>query len=178
MKLIIFGPPGSGKGTQAKIISEKLNLKHISTGQIFREYFKNNNSFEAYNKEDYDKGVLAPDRVINSLIKNLLPKNNYLLDGYPRTLKQAEFFDSISNIDKVIALDVPFHTLKLRLLKRAELEGRTDDNEEVIKNRYKIYREQTEVLLKHYKEKVILIEGDRKVDEISKDIFEILENEN
>ncbi len=180
MKLIIFGPPGSGKGTQAKLLAKDLNLKHISTGEIFREEYKNKTKLglEAYEKY-WGKGNLVPDDITINILKNKLKniKDGFILDGFPRTIKQAEELDKFCNIDKVIVLDVPYHTLKARLLKRAKIEGRSDDTLEIIKKRFKSYRELTAPLLKYYKNKIILADGDNKAENIEKDILKILKHD-
>lgn len=180
MKLIIFGAPGAGKGTQAKILAKDLNLKHISTGEIFREEYKNKTKLglEAYEKY-WGKGNLVPDDITTKLVENTLKvvKDDFILDGFPRTIKQAEELSKICKINHVLVLDVPFHILKSRLLNRAKIEGRSDDTPETIKNRFKVYREQTAPLLKYYKDKIILIDGDNKAEDIKKDILKILKND-
>ena len=174
MRIIVFGPPGSGKGTQAATLAGILNLKHINTGKVLRDYFKDHESFKGYTKAEHERGILCSDEIVNEIVTKSLTKENYVLDGYPRTLNQAKFLDSISKVDRVIVLDVPYHTIKSRILKRSKVEGRLDDNEETIKERFKIYREQTEPLLKYYKDKIVLIDGDRNQEEITKDILENL----
>ena len=181
MKLIIFGAPGAGKGTQAKILAERLKLRHISTGEIFREELKNKTKLGIKAYENYwGKGVLVPDDVTIKILKNAIKniKDGFILDGFPRTIEQAKALDKITKIDSVIVLDVPYHTLKSRLLKRAEIEGRSDDTPETIEKRFKVYREQTAPLVKHYKDKIILIEGDRNPEEIEREIVGILKNAN
>lgn len=176
MRLIILGPPGSGKGTQAKILSEELRLKHLSSGDLLRKEVSKKTVLGNKIKKYLDKGNLIPDKLMDGFIKRILPKDNFLIDGYPRRLKEAEFLDSISNIDKIIFLDVPFHTIKSRLLKRAKIEGRSDDTPETIKHRFKVYREETQPLLKYYKNKIVLVDGDRTPEDIEKDIIKLLKN--
>lgn len=179
MKLIIFGPPGSGKGTQAKLLCKDFKVKHISTGEIFRyEYNKKTKlGIEAHDKY-WEKGNLCPDEITNKIIIKNLPKDNYLLDGYPRTIEQGKFLDKYNKPNFVIVLDVPYHILKARLLNRAKIEGRSDDNLETIKERFKVHRKQTQQLLNYYKDRIILINGDRKIEEIEKDIIENIKNAN
>ena len=174
MKLIILGAPGSGKGTQAKLLAKDLKLKHISTGDLFREEYKKETKLGIEAHKYWGKGNLVPEDITKDLILKNLPKNNYLLDGYPRTIYQAKFLDENFTPDFIIVLDVPFHTLKFRLLRRAKIEGRSDDTEEIIKERFKVYRKQTSPLLKYYKDKIILVDGDRKIEEIEKELIPIL----
>lgn len=178
MKLIIFGSPGAGKGTQGKILAKDLELKHISTGELFRHEYEKKTKLGLQAYKYLSVGNLCPDKITNKLVINNLPNNNYILDGYPRTLFQAKILDKYNKPNFVIVLDVPFHILKARLLKRASIEGRADDTAETIKERFKVYRNQTQPLLKYYKDRIILVDGDRKVEEIEKDIIKILKNEN
>lgn len=181
MRIIIFGPPGSGKGTQARLLAGDFGLKHISTGEIFRDELKKKTKagIEAYGKY-LSRGNLVPDDLTFEIFKNALQntKDNFILDGFPRTINQAKEADNICKIDYVIVLDVPFHTLKSRLLKRAKIEGRSDDTPETIRKRFKVYREQTAPLLEYYRDKIILIDGDRDADNIEKELIKILKNEN
>ncbi len=174
MKLIIFGPPGSGKGTIATLLKNSLKLQHLSTGEIFREELKRKTRL---GKEAHDKywkqGKLVPDKIVINIVKNKLKKikDNFILDGFPRTKNQAKELDNFSPIDQVIVLDVPYHVLKTRLLRRAKLEGREDDNEETIKERFKVYRQESEPLLKHYKNKILLVDADHTPEETYNFIF-------
>ncbi len=165
MKLLIFGPPGSGKGTQAQLLSKDFKLEHISS-DILREEIKKGTLLGKKIQSYMQKGDLVPDDLMISLVKNNLSKNNFILDGFPRTLKEAKFLDKYNKPDNVIVLDVPFHTLKSRLLKR----NRNDDTPELIKHRFKVYSEQTAPILKFYKDRIILVDGDRKVEEIEEDL--------
>ena len=158
---------------QGKPGEKDLRIKHISTGDILREEIEKNSSVGKKIKKFIEKGELAPID-LNYIIKRIIPKNKYILDGYPRTLEQARFLDNYNPPDFVIVLDVPFHVLKARLLKRAKLEGRSDDTPDTIKERFKVYREQTQPLLKYYKNRAVIIEGDRSVDEIEEEVIDIL----
>ena len=114
MKLIIFGPPGSGKGTQSKLLAKELKLKHISTGEIFRDELKRKTKLGIEVHEKYwGKGKLVPDNVTMKIIKNKIKniKVGFIADGFPRTISQAKELDKFCKIDYVIVLDVPFHTL-------------------------------------------------------------------
>lgn len=182
MRMIFLGPPGAGKGTQAGIISEKLNIIHVSTGEILRSAIKNETELGKQAKSYIDKGELVPDRLVVDIIKDRLSQSDaesgYILDGFPRNLEQAKVLDDIlasmsQKIDHAINVDVPDNELVVRLLERARKEGRTDDNETVIKNRLKVYNESTLPLINYYKEKNILIDidGVGDIDEITNSIL-------
>lgn len=175
MKIIFLGPPGAGKGTQADIISKKYNIKKISTGDILRNEVENNTELGKLAREYMQKGELVPDevmvKIIESNIKNL---ESFILDGFPRTINQAIELDKITSIDKVIYINVPDEEIKKRLINR----GRMDDKLEVIENRIKVYREQTQPLIEYYQGKNILyeIDGVGSIEEITSRIEAILEN--
>ncbi len=174
MKLVFLGPPGAGKGTQAKILSYKLGIPHISTGDIFRENIKNKTELGKKASEFSDKGLLVPDEVTNAMVQERLKRDDcskgYILDGYPRTIPQAKFLDQIQNIDRVVYFYLGDKTTIERMLNRAKDSNRIDDTEEVIKKRIKVYKKQTQPLIEYYKKKGILLEIDAKpsIEEISK----------
>ena len=168
--LILFGPPGSGKGTQSAKVAEKYNLAHISTGDIFRREISNQTPLGIKVKDIISKGELVPDELLIDLLRNAIKQNSdtqgYIFDGFPRTLQQAKDLDKLMSefrmeISKVLVLDVIEEEVVKRLLKRAELEGRSDDTEDVIRNRMQVYRNQTEPLIEYYSEKGLVgtIEG-------------------
>ncbi len=173
MHIIFLGPPGAGKGTQAEIISKKYNIKKISTGDILRSEMENGTELGKLAKRYMEKGELVPDEIMIKIIdihtKNL---ESFILDGFPRTLNQAKELEKITKIDKVIYINVPDEEIKKRLLAR----GRLDDKPEVIENRIKVYREQTQPLIDYYKNKGILFEVDGigTIEEITKRIESIL----
>ncbi|MDH4128878.1 MAG: adenylate kinase [Spirochaetota bacterium] len=178
MKAILLGPPGGGKGTQATFLVEKYSMPHISTGDILRSSVKNKTTLGAKAKSYMDKGELVPDDVIIGIIEECIEKyeckNGFLLDGFPRTIPQAEALDrSLNNIgsaiDHVIHIKVDNSELLKRLLSRAVKEGRSDDNEKTINNRIKVYNEQTSPLIDYYRKKGILrdIDGMGSVEEIT-----------
>lgn len=152
--LIIFGPPGVGKGTQAELIAKKLDLEHISTGEILRRAVTEGTEFGKKAKEIMDKGNLVPDDIMNGIVKDTLKgikKNGFILDGFPRTLAQAKALSEIFkdlNIEnvKVINLSADEDEIVDRLLKR----GRSDDTRETIMNRLKVYYDSTAPVKEYY----------------------------
>ena len=165
--MIFMGPPGAGKGTQAKEICNIYHIPQISTGDILREAIKTGSELGVKAKKYLDAGDLVPDEIVIDIIKERLSESDcskgFILDGFPRTVVQAESLDNLlkkmgKSLDLIINLDVPENELLKRLLKRAEIEGRSDDNEEVIKNRLQNYRSKTFPLLDYYKKQSILSE--------------------
>ena len=187
MKLILFGPPGAGKGTQAKILIEKLNIVQISTGDMLREEVKSESPLGIAAKSIMDKGDLISDEIIMSMIEKRIThpdcKNGFILDGFPRTLKQAVELDNILDrlnlkIDKVIEIYVNEDLLVKRILKRASESKATrgDDNSDILKNRIIVYKKDTLPVLKYYKNlnKLHSIDGMQSVERVSKDIQNLL----
>lgn len=182
LNIILFGPPGSGKGTQSEKIVEKFGLVHLSTGNLLRQEIADKTPLGQAAKKFMDKGQLVPDEVvigmIDSCIENHSDAKGFLLDGFPRTVAQAEALDKLldlkeTSISKMIALEVSEDELVSRLLKRGETSGRSDDtNEEIIRNRLAVYKKDTSQVAEHYKEedKFEIIKGEGSVD----DIFEFL----
>jgi adenylate kinase len=176
--LILFGPPGSGKGTQSEKLIAKYNLKHVSTGDLLRSEIARKTFLGMEAKKFMDKGNLVPDEVVIGMINDALDNNpdvgGFLFDGFPRTAVQAEALDKLLSekdtcIDVMIALDVSEQELIHRLLKRGETSGRADDdNEQVIKARIVEYHKKTAAVADHYKKahKVVLIKGEGSVEEI------------
>jgi len=189
MKLIFLGPPGVGKGTHAEIISKRYEIPRISTGDILREGVKNGSELGLKAKKYMDEGGLVPDDIIISMLRNRLEKddcrNGFILDGFPRTMAQAEALDKITQIDMVINSVASDKTIIERLTTRwtcrkcaaiyntlyvppkkegicdrcgEELYQRDDQKEDVIKNRLKVYNEQTEPLINYYKKKELLVD--------------------
>ena len=163
--MIFMGPPGAGKGTQAAEICEMYKIPQISTGDMLRTAIKNETDLGRKAKKYLDAGDLVPDDIVIGIIQERLAQkdcnNGFLLDGFPRTVTQAESLDEMlgkmqKKLDFVINLDVPEEELLKRLLKRAEIEGRSDDNEEVIKNRLNNYKDKTLPLLDFYKKQSVL----------------------
>lgn len=184
INIVLFGPPGSGKGTQAQHLIEKFNLKQVSTGDLFRFNMKNDTDLGKLAKSYIDKGELVPDQVtIDMLIDDLrkpTDTNGYIFDGFPRTAAQTEALENIvkdelnSKIDICLSLIVDDEILVERLLKRGETSGRTDDsNEEIIRNRIKEYYAKTAEVAELYKQqgKYVEINGVGEIDEISQKLF-------
>ncbi len=180
MRIVLLGAPGSGKGTQAANIVKKYGVEHISTGDLLREEVAQGTELGIEAKKIMDAGNLVSDDIVLGMIKNRIAKNEngFLLDGFPRNINQAELLDELLDelgkpIDKVIHFNVSFDVIKERLLAR----GRSDDNEETINNRRRVYEKETYPLVDHYtiQGKLKTIEGVGNVDDISNEIFEALE---
>ncbi len=178
MRLLIMGPPGAGKGTQAAVIGEHYNIPAISTGNIFRLAITNRTPLGERIKRIISEGGYVPDRLTLQVVIQRLEeedaKGGWLLDGFPRTVGQVKALDKELEahgfqLDAVISLTADEEAIIQRMLKRAEIEGRPDDNEETIRNRMEVYHEQTDPLLEVYGERGLLIEVDGMgtVEEVS-----------
>ena len=185
MKLLIMGPPGVGKGTQASHIKSKLNIAHLSTGDILRTEIKKKTDTGVQAKLYMDAGKLVSDQVLLDIIQDRIKNHDcdggYLLDGFPRTLPQAvgleKIMESINHaLDRVISLTADENELVERLIKRGAESGRSDDTPDVIRNRQKIYWEQTAPLLDFYQKKGILkdVDGLGEISEITERILTVL----
>jgi adenylate kinase len=186
MRLILMGPPGAGKGTQAKVVSGRLGVPAISTGDIFRANVSEGTPLGLEAKRYMDAGDYVPDEVTNGMVRDRLAQadasHGFLLDGYPRTVAQVDELDSMladagTSLDAVVVLTVNDEELVQRLLNRAETEGRSDDSEEVIRHRQDVYNQQTAPLLAVYADRGLLVEVDGMggVDEVSDRIFAALD---
>jgi adenylate kinase len=176
--IILFGPPGSGKGTQSERIVERYGLIHLSTGNLLRHEIAEKTPLGMEAKSLMDKGQLVPDEVVIAMIGSCLEKHadakGFLFDGFPRTVAQAEALDRLlalrkTSICRVLALEVSEEELVKRLIKRGATSGRSDDtNEDIIRRRYTIYKNDTEPVAEYYKEqeKLERIKGEGTVDEI------------
>ncbi|HWC21591.1 MAG TPA: adenylate kinase [Flexivirga sp.] len=178
MRLIILGPPGAGKGTQAERISESRGVPHISTGDIFRDNIRRETPLGKQVKGILDAGGYVTDEITNQIVADRLAEDDaqhgFLLDGYPRTVPQVEALDKLLSgwghqLDAVLELQVDEQELVTRLVKRAETSGRTDDTEDVIRERQRIYREETAPLVRIYSERniVVPIDGVGELDEVT-----------
>ena len=176
--LILFGPPGSGKGTQSEKLIVRYGLKHLSTGDLLCSEINRQTALGMEAKNFMDKGQLVPDEVVIGMISSALDENpaakGFLFDGFPRTSAQAEALDKLLELKKtsiavMLALDVSEEELVKRLLKRGETSGRSDDNNElVIRARITEYRNKTEAVADYYRqfEKVVMVKGEGSIDEI------------
>lgn len=184
INIVLFGPPGSGKGTQAQNLIEKFNLKQISTGDLFRFNMKNDTELGKLAKSYIDKGELVPDQVTIDMLVDELRKPTdaagFIFDGYPRTAVQTEALEKIvkeelnDEIDVCLSLIVEDTILVERLLKRGETSGRSDDsNEEIIQNRIKEYYTKTAEVAELYKQqgKYVEVNGVGEINEISQKLF-------
>lgn len=176
-RLVILGAPGAGKGTQARRICELLDIPTFSTGAMLRAQMQEGTELGIKVKELINRGELVPDSIISSLVESELKSERFsrgfLADGYPRNLEQAHFMDSVlqgldTQLDAVINLDVDLEDVVGRLLKRAEIEHRSDDTEPVIRRRLQVYHEQTEPLVRYYREAELLIniDGNGSIDQV------------
>ncbi|WP_294322529.1 adenylate kinase [uncultured Chryseobacterium sp.] len=184
INIVLFGPPGSGKGTQAQNLIEKFNLKQISTGDLFRFNMKNDTELGKLAKSYIDKGELVPDQVTTDMLIDEIRKPTdaagFIFDGYPRTAVQTEALEKIvkeelnDGIDVCLSLVVEDSILEERLLKRGEISGRSDDsNVEIIRNRIKEYYAKTAEVAELYKQqgKYVEINGVGDINEISEKLF-------
>ena len=178
LNIILFGPPGAGKGTQSSKLNEKYGLVHLSTGDVFRYNIKNQTELGVLAKSFIDKGQLVPDEVTNQMVKDFIERNNndqgFIFDGYPRTIAQGENLDRVmqdfnTEVTSMIALEVDEDELVNRLLERGKTSGRPDDQDEsIIRNRFKVYNEETSPLADFYaqKGKFIAVQGKGSIDDI------------
>jgi len=184
--IVIFGAPGSGKGTQSDLIIKKYGLHHISTGEILREEMANQTELGIIAEGYVSKGQLVPDDLIIKMLAEILEKTSnskgYIFDGFPRTLEQGEALDKLlkekeTSILAALNLDVEENILIERILKRGELTGRKDDNLETIQARLEVYRRQTEPLKDFYRKqgKNVNIKGTGNVEDIFEQICEFLD---
>ncbi len=187
INLVLFGKPGAGKGTQAKFLKDKYNLKHISTGEVFRYNIKNGTDLGKEAKTYIDKGELVPDSITIQMLEEEVNKNpdanGFIFDGFPRTIAQAEALDNLLSakdmkIDATIALEADENVLLQRLLERGKVSGRTDDqDEEKIKNRFEEYNQKTAPLIDYYKKqgKFYSVNGIGEINEITDRLSKVID---
>lgn len=190
MQLIFMGPPGAGKGTQAQLLAALWKIPHISTGDILRACVVAKTDLGQKAQSYMDRGELVPDELLLDIVQERMnqpdAKSGWILDGFPRTVPQAAFFDRLlCDVDgaggsksgkncalRAVNLDVPDNVLVTRLLSR----GRQDDNEETIRRRLQVYREQTEPLIEFYRnrEQLVAVDGDREMQEVTAELQKAL----
>jgi adenylate kinase len=185
--MLLMGPPGAGKGTQAKVLAERLGIPAVSTGDIFRANVKDQTELGLEAKRYMDAGDYVPDEVTNAMVRDRLSEADadpgFLLDGYPRTVAQVGTLDEIlaehgHKLDAVVALTADTEVLVDRMLRRAKVEGRSDDSEDVVRHRQEVYTAETAPLLQVYADRGLLVEVDGvgEVDEVSERVLTALKS--
>lgn len=187
VNFLIFGPPGSGKGTQSERLSEKYSLMHLSTGDMLREETSSGSKLGHRVEEIMKRGELVPDEIVIEMIANRIDNNpgvsGFLFDGFPRTCDQAVALDNMladkgTAIATMLVLEVEHEELVKRLLARAEVSGRSDDRDvSIIKNRIEVYKQKTEPVARHYREKSNLdsVNGMGKIEDIFNRLSEVVD---
>jgi len=186
INIVLFGPPGSGKGTQSDNIIKKFNLTHISTGDLFRKHLEEGTELGILAQQYMDDGNLVPDEIVINMVADKLKENNesegYIFDGFPRTVPQAKVLDQLLEdlempINLTIALEVDDNELKNRILERGKTSGRVDDQSlEKVENRIRVYNEETLPIANYYKiqNKFFSINGVGSIDEIANNISRVI----
>ena len=185
MNIVIFGPPGAGKGTQSKFIAEKFNMYQLSTGDILRKEMSKNTEIGKKISSVINTGSLASDQIVSDMIEKVISNNDYhnkiIFDGYPRNLIQAKNLENLlkkykQKISIVLKLSVSLETVKKRISERKSLEKRTDDDKDIAIKRYKTYENSTEPVIEYYKKLNLLkvIDGENSIDQINKEISDII----
>ena len=183
MRLVLVGPPGAGKGTQAEQMAKRLDVPHISTGDLFRANLRDETELGREAKRYMDAGDLVPDEVTVGMVRDRLGDadtgGGFILDGFPRNVAQAGSLSEILSdkgleLDAVVQFDVDDEVVVQRLLGR----GRSDDNEDTIRNRQRVYREETAPLLDHYRDRLVTIDAVGEIGEITDRVFSALHTRN
>jgi adenylate kinase len=183
VRLVLVGPPGAGKGTQAAVLSEKLGVPHISTGDLFRAHISQQSELGREVQRYIDAGDLVPDAVTNEMVRQRLndedARHGFLLDGFPRNVAQADVLAKIlagdgHSLNAVIEFRVAEDELVQRLLAR----GRTDDTEDVIRYRQQVYRQETAPLLDYYRDRLLTVDAVGDVDDVTERVLSALRDRN
>ena len=185
MNLVIFGPPGAGKGTQSKFIVERFNMFQLSTGEFLRKEIVNNTKLGKKISSVINSGELVSDIIVSNLIEKIISdikyQNRIVFDGYPRNLNQAKNLDNLlkkykQKIDVVLKLSVNLETIKKRISERRDLEKRSDDNDEIAIRRFKTYEKSTKPVIEYYKKLNLLkvVDGERPINQINDEISAII----
>ena len=186
MNIVIFGPPGAGKGTQSKFIANKFNLYQLSTGDLLREEIKNKTKLGSEISSIINSGELVSDKIVNDLIEKFISndtyKNKIIFDGYPRTINQAKNLDDLlkkykQKINIVLKLSVSLETVKKRIIERQSQENRADDNADIAIKRYQTYEKSSEPVLHYYKQSNLLkvVNGEATISEINSEISDLID---
>lgn len=173
MRLAIIGIQGSGKGTQAKLIAKKFKLKRISVGKVLRKEIKSKSRKGKVLGKYVNKGKMAPNKIVNKLILKNTPKNNFIIDGFPRDPKQLRAADRV-NIEKVILLTLPKREVYRRINLRRKLENRVDDQKESLETRLKLFYKYSPKIIRHFKDRLIKINGNQSIKKVFSDIEKVL----
>jgi adenylate kinase len=187
MKIVFFGPPGSGKGTQAKLLAKELNILHLSTGDILRERLSGSDALSIKLSEIMSSGNLVSDEILNEIIANKLMSeecnNGFILDGYPRTILQSDFLLSFFktnslNLDTIFNFEIDFKIVEERIILRSQQEQRSDDNIDVIKTRIDKYIEETypvsKIFSQNFSQNFFNIDASQEVYKIQKELINII----
>ena len=187
MKIVFFGPPGSGKGTQAKLLAKELNILHLSTGDILRDKLSDGDALSIKLKDIMSSGNLVSDEILNQIIADKLMSeecsNGYILDGYPRTILQSEFLltfvkNNDLNLDLIFNFKIDFKLVEERIINRSKQEQRSDDNIDVIKTRLNKYMEETypvsQFFYKNFSQNFFTVDASQEVSKIQKELIDII----
>jgi adenylate kinase len=169
MRLAIIGIQGSGKGTQAKLIAKKFKLKRVTVGEILRNEVKKKTPRGIVIGKYINKGLMAPNPMVNKIILKNTPKDNFIIDGFPRDEKQIKTAEKL-NVDKVILLTLSKKEVHKRIVKRRKIENRKDDEEKALETRLKLFYEHSPKIIKHFKNKLIKIDGNQSIKKVFSDI--------
>ena len=187
MNIVIFGPPGAGKGTQSKFIVKKYNIHQLSTGDLLRDEIKNGTELGSKISSIMNSGELVSNEIVGDLIEKFISNENYknkiIFDGYPRTLLQAKNLDILlknydQKIDIVLKLNVSLVTIKKRILERKSIEKRADDNEDIVIKRFQTYEKSSEPVLNYYKQTKLLqpVNGENSISQINNEISGLIDS--